>query len=39
MLQEHTAGAGVLGKDEVDRTENLDATKGHVAEVSYWSRY
>ena len=35
VLQQHTAGAGVFGKDKVDRLENLDATKSHVAEVSY----
>ena len=39
VLQEHTAGAGVLGEDEVDRLENLDATESHVAEVPNGCRY
>ena len=39
VLQEYTGGAGVLGEDEVDRLENLDATESHVAEVPNGCRY
>ena len=39
VLQEHAAGAGVFGQDEVDRAENLDSTISHVAEVPYRCRY
>ena len=39
VLEEYAAGARVLGQDEVDRTENLDTTVGHVAEVPHRGRY
>ena len=39
VLQQYSAGTGVLGENKVDRLKNLDATIGHVAEVPNGCRY